>query len=240
MNGYLQPEWPAPPHIKAYTTLREGWGGRKLQQNPTDPSAESRRLQALLHLPEEPIWLTQTHSSIVIPAETANKEQIADASFTTALNRVCTVLTADCLPLLICNKAGTHIAAIHAGWRGLAGGIIENTLNALNQPSDDLLVWLGPAIGPSKFEVGEDVYSAFTNKHSESALAFIPHASGKWLANLYELAKIRLKFMGISKIYGGHFCTYSQEELFYSYRRDHGNTGRMASMIWIDQNLYTL
>lgn len=236
MAEYLQPEWPAPSHIKAYTTLRDGWGGRKLQQNSADPEVESRRLQALLHLPEEPIWLKQTHSAIAIPAEIENKEQIADASFTHAPNRVCVVLTADCLPLLICNKKGTHIAAIHAGWRGLASGVIENTLTKLNQPKDDLLVWLGPAIGPTKFEVGEDVYSAFTNKHPESALAFRPHTPGKWFANLYELAKIRLKIMGISNIYGTDFCTYSQENLFYSYRRDQGNTGRMASLIWIDQN----
>ncbi|TAK77506.1 MAG: peptidoglycan editing factor PgeF [Gammaproteobacteria bacterium] len=212
MRNFIQPEWPAPPQIKAYTSLRSGWSD--------------------LSFPEEPIWVQQTHSTIVIEATPENKEKKADATFTPQANRVCVVVTADCLPVLICNQQATHVAAIHAGWRGLANGIIETTLQAIQQPAEDLLVWLGPAIGPQKFEVGQDVYEAFTLKHAESATAFVPHTEGKWLADLYELARIRLKQQGVSRIYGGNFCTYTQEDLFFSYRRDKGNTGRLASFIW--------
>ncbi len=223
---FIQPNWPAPKQIKAYTTVRDGWGGPK----------ESHPLQQLLHLPEEPIWLTQTHSIHVIEATPENREKTADASFTNNKHRVCVVLTADCLPILICNKQATHVAAIHAGWRGLSQGIIEATFDVLKLAADDLLVWLGPAIGPQKFEVGHDVFDAFTRQHPESASAFIAYKEGKWLANLYALASLRLRGLGISQIYGGHYCTYTQNDLFFSYRRDQKNTGRMASLIWIGDN----
>lgn len=240
---YIQANWPAPKQIKAYTTVRSGWGGRKAyhidnQGNYSSPHpeyvAESHRLEELLQLPEEPIWITQTHSTMVIEATRENREKTADASFTTQKHRVCVVLTADCLPILLCNKQATHIAAIHAGWRGLSGGIIEATLNVLKQPAEDILVWFGPAIGPQKFEVGKDVFDAFISQHPGSISAFTPLKEGKWLANLYILASLRLKWLGISEIYGGHYCTYTQDDLFFSYRRDQGKTGRMASLIWID------
>ncbi|MBX3709271.1 MAG: peptidoglycan editing factor PgeF [Gammaproteobacteria bacterium] len=237
---YIQPDWPVPCNIKAYTTLRNSWGERKPYHDKnhggyTCNIEESQQLETLLQLPNKPIWLTQIHGNIVIKAAPENQKKAADASYATEPNQICAVLTADCLPILICNKQGTHVAAIHAGWRGLASGIIENTLKTLQQPSDELLAWLGPAIGPQKFEVGNDVYEAFTSEHIVSASAFTPHSPGKWLANLYELAKIRLNLMGISmpQIYGNHFCTYTQDELFFSYRRDKGKTGRMASVIWI-------
>ena len=133
----------------------------------------------------------------------------------------------------MCNKQGTFAAAIHAGWRGLASGVIEETLKNAPKPLAELLVWFGPAIGPQKFEVGKDVYDAFVQKHPLSACAFMPASADKWLANLYELARLRLNAMGITQIYGGEFCTYLQQELFFSYRRDQGKTGRMASLIWI-------
>jgi YfiH family protein len=226
--NYLKADWQAPAQIKAYTTLRSGWGERFHNEN--------RELQALLPLPEEPVWLTQTHSSQVIEALEENRKKPADASFTTQKNRVCAVLTADCLPILVCNKKASHVAAIHAGWRGLAGGIIETALQALQQPAEELLIWLGPAIGPQKFEVGTDVFDAFVKRHPESASAFIPYKQDKWLANLYDLARIRLKLLGVSSISGGHYCTYTQEDLFFSYRRDQGKTGRMASLIWISND----
>jgi YfiH family protein len=229
--NYIQPNWPAPAHIKAYTTLRQGWQRRTDEER----SSESAQLRSLLSLPEEPLWVHQTHSAIALPAVLENKEQIADATYTAQPNRVCAVLTADCLPLLICNKQGTHVAAIHAGWRGLSSGVIEATLRGLNLPGQDLLVWLGPAIGPQKFEVGADVYNAFTSQHAESAKAFTPHSDGKWMANLYELARIRLTMQGVSAIYGGEYCTHTQEDKFYSYRRDNGQTGRMVSLVFIDQ-----
>lgn len=237
MKKYLQPDWPAPLNVKAYTTLRTSWGDHSQYGESDDAAKKSDyALKILLQLPTNPLWITQKHTSIAIEATPENKDQIADATFSKQPNQVCAILTADCLPVLICNKKGTHVAAIHAGWRGLAGGIIESTLQALAQPADDLLVWFGPAIGPQKFEVGKDVYAAFTQKHRESAAAFTPHTEDKWLADLYALAKIRLKIRGISQIYGGDFCTYTQDDLFFSYRRDKSKTGRMASLIWIDGN----
>ena len=226
--NYIEPIWPAPDHVKAYTTVRKGWTGRQAQ-------TENDALETLLALPTAPLWVTQKHTAIAIEATPENKEHIADATFTSQPNRVCVVLTADCLPLLICDQEGTQVAAIHAGWRGLANGVIEATVQALQQPAHNLLVWLGPAIGPQKFEVGRDVYDLFTQTHPESMTAFTPHQEEKWLADLYKLARIRLQKQGISRIYGGNFCTYTQEDLFFSYRRDKGNTGRMASLIWINK-----
>lgn len=239
---FIEPRWPAPSHIKAFTTTHLGWGGRKAHHEQTrgyhdtnhpDCQTESSDLKALLAMPSEPIWLTQTHSTIVVEATPQHAEQNADASYTHNANRVCVVLTADCLPLLICNRSGTTVAAIHAGWRGLAGGIIENTIEKLALPGSELLVWLGPAIGPQKFEVGRDVYDAFTSQDETAKLAFIPGASDKWLANLYMLATQRLNQLGVTAIYGGDYCTHTQSDLFFSYRRDQGKTGRMASTIWI-------
>jgi polyphenol oxidase len=226
----LKPDWPAPPHIKAYTTLRDLWTEK--EEGELDSNRPNNKLKTWLDLPSDPIWITQKHTAIAVQATPENKDKIADASFTAQPNNVCAVLTADCLPILICNQQGTHVAAIHAGWRGLANGIIEATLEGIQQPADDLLVWLGPAIGPKKFEVGQDVFDAFISKHSESHLAFTPLREGKWLADLYALAKIRLGLQGITHIYGGTFCTYTQDNLFFSYRRDKGKTGRMVSLIW--------
>jgi len=229
--SFIQPEWPAPKRIKAYTTIRSSWGERNSINLPNQQANE--RLTALLDLPAEPLWLTQTHSALAVEAEPQNQGQKADASYTSNPNQICTVVTADCLPLLICNKKGTFVAAIHAGWRGLAGGIIEATLKHAPEPAHDLLVWLGPAIGPQKFEVGRDVFEAFAQHTPHAASAFVPSAEEKWLADLYELARIRLTALGVSAIYGGNFCTHTQSDLFYSYRRDQGQTGRMASLIWI-------
>lgn len=227
MINYIKPVWPAPPQIKAYTTTRHAWIGTKPEENS--------HLQTLLGLPEQPVWITQKHTNIAVPALPHNQAQIADACFTDASNRVCAVLTADCLPLLICSQSGSKIAAIHAGWRGLAAGIIENTVQSLHLPADELMVWLGPAISRKKFEVGREVYEAFTHKNEESAAAFVPHADEKWLADLYSLAAIRLRLLGIQQIYGGEFCTYLQDDLFFSYRRDRGRKGSMVSLIWINE-----
>lgn len=237
---FIIPNWPAPQHIKAYTTTRQGFSGRKPYHDQNrdnisqDDAQESRHLQTLLNLPNEPIWLTQTHSTTVVTADNKNKETNADASYTQEKNQICVVMTADCLPILICNRSGTTIAAIHAGWRGLAGGIIEETIKVLKQAPDELMVWLGPAIGPSKFEVGKDVYDAFVTTDIDAATAFISHKNGKWLANLYTLARQRLSKLDVTQIYGGEYCTYTQDDLFYSYRRENGKTGRMASVIWIE------
>lgn len=228
---FIQPHWPAPANIMAYTTLRDGFSGRHAQSG--SENGESR-LQALLKLPNTPVWLKQVHGTGVVPALPASLEREADASYASEPGQVCVVLTADCLPILICNKLGTRVAAIHAGWRGLAAGVIESTLAALEQPGKDLMAWLGPAIGPERFEVGEDVFHAFTSRHADAKSAFAPCSPGKWLANLYDLARMRLNLSGLTQTYGGEYCTYRQQDLFYSYRRDKGNTGRMASLIWIN------
>lgn len=219
---YLVPDWPAPSHIKAYTTLRTAWS-----QSP------SGRFDSPLPLPEEPIWIKQTHSAIAVEARLENSNCVADAIYTNKTKRVCAVLTADCLPILICNQAGTHVAAIHAGWRGIASGIIEATIKSLNTPSNELLVWLGPAIGPEKFEIRRDVYDIFTKSDAESKKGFTIFSDESWLANIYSLAKIRLERCGILQIYGGRLCTYTDPDRFFSYRRDKEKTGSMVSLIWI-------
>ncbi len=226
---YIQPDWPAPAQVKAYTTLRDSWHGRRA------PAATP--LTELLSLPNEPIWLKQTHSTTVLKATPDHTEQAADASHTDTPNHVCVVMTADCLPILICHRNGTHVAAVHAGWRGLANGIVEATLDALAQPREQLLVWLGPAISAKHFEVGQDVYDAFTHTHPQVALAFKKHTPGKWFADLYAIARLKLQQQGVQAIYGGQFCTYAQPDLFYSYRRDPAETGRMASLIWLNDEV---
>ncbi|EKD72033.1 MAG: hypothetical protein ACD_46C00028G0003 [uncultured bacterium] len=233
---YIQPDWPAPANIKAITTLKTCWGDP--QASTKDPIVR-QQLTDLYTLPNDPLWLNQTHSTIAVKAISQNKDADADATFTDESNQICIVLTADCLPILICHEDGKAVAAIHAGWRGLANGIIESTLQAMRQPAEKLLVWLGPAIGPQKFEVGIDVYEAFTQAHPEAELAFKSHTKNKWLADLYALAKMRLQKQGINKIYGGTYCTYTQSELFYSYRREQQNSGRMASLIWISDSSHS-
>lgn len=233
---FIEPEWPAPQQIKAYTTCRLGWGDFEKTQHlfHTATTKEEQALMQLLTLPKSPGWLVQTHSTKVIEVLPHHTVAEADASYSNQAGQVCIVLTADCLPLLICNQTGTQVAAIHAGWRGLAAGIVEKTIAQLNQPADRLLVWLGPAIGPDKFEVGPDVFAAFVDKHAHAETAFKALKNEKWLADLYQLARLRLKEVGVSQIYGGNFCTFSDPDLFFSYRRDNKKTGRMASLIWID------
>lgn len=225
----IYPDWPAPKNIKSFTTTRKTWG----QSNPKSVE-EQQRFVSLFNLPEDPIWLTQTHSNQVVAATPENKNQNADAAYTSQPQRICVVLTGDCLPILICNRAGTIVSAIHAGWRGMASGIIENTLQAMQSPADSLLVWLGPAISQQKYEVGRDVYEAFINQCPEAAPAFQVHKPEKWLADLYQIAKIKLNLQGISAIFGGNFCTYQQDDLFFSARREKEQAGRMASLIWME------
>lgn len=240
MTNYLQPDWPAPATVRAYTTLRPLFKAHEPlpAYNPEQRTSYVQLCESLMHdlaLPTAPIWLEQIHSADVCEAIPQNQNKKADASFTHEPERICAVITADCLPILLCNRQGTQVAAIHAGWRGLAKGVIENTVKQLRDPAADLLAWLGPGIGPTQFEVGAEVYDAFTASHPHAKIAFKPHTADKWLANLYQLAKLRLETLGVTQIYGGKFCTYTQEELFYSYRRDKGKTGRMASLIWISR-----
>lgn len=240
-QNWLQPDWPAPPNIHAATTLRIGgvslgkYASLNLATHVNDDPElvrQNRRIiKSRLNLPSEPIWLHQTHSNVAIKITATSVPLHGDASYTDQADVVCAVMTADCLPLLICAADGNEIAAIHAGWRGLLDGIIDNTINALQ--SRDVLVWLGPAIGPGCFEVGGEVRSAYLKKSSDYTYAFKKHKQGKWLADIYQLARINLSALGISKVYGGHFCTVTDHERFYSYRRDK-DTGRMATLIWRD------
>lgn len=240
MNHYIKPSWPAPNCIHAYTTTRcngysqAPYAGFNLADHVGDSPAaiqqNREQLKTELQLPNEPRWMQQIHSNIVISHDLPTTATPADAAYTHNTNVVCTVLTADCLPILLCNKQGTKVAAIHAGWRSLAGNIIENAINAIGD--NNLLVWLGPAIGPSAFEVGSDVYQAFTHGDLPAKQAFAKTDNNKWLADIYLLATQKLNKLGIYDIYGGDFCTYTDQQRFYSYRRD-GLTGRMASLIWI-------
>ncbi|MDD5580342.1 MAG: peptidoglycan editing factor PgeF [Methylobacter sp.] len=240
VKHWLAPDWQAPANIHAATTLRTGGVSRgayaslnpALHVGDNDESVKKNRqvIKAMLDLPSEPLWLQQIHSNLAINAVESTSLQPADASFTCESGIVCAVLTADCLPLLVCDTEGTQIAAIHAGWRGLLAGVISNTINAMQKK--DLLVWLGPAIGPECFEVGAEVRSAFLEKSAEFRIAFKKQGNGKWLADIYQLARINLAALGIiDRVYGGTHCTFIEHERFYSYRRE-TQTGRMATLIW--------
>lgn len=239
---FIRPDWPAPRHIHAYTSLRQGGVSKKpydtfnlahhVGDAAEDVNANRQHLMQQLQLKNDPLWINQTHSTIVLPATAHHRGQEADASYTHEPHQACVVLTADCLPILMCDQQGTVVAAIHAGWRGLAAGIVENTVQALQTPVDQLLVWLGPAISQANFEVGEDVKHAFVSKNPEAILAFKPNNAHKWQADLYALARLQFKKLGITRLYGGQFCTFADKERLYSYRRDGKNTGRMATLIY--------
>lgn len=224
----ITPTWPAAPNVHAYTCLKPS------NVRPANQEVDQQKLNALLNLPNDPIWIKQTHSNIAVPANHQHKHKEADASYATTPNQVCAVLTADCLPILVTNKKGTAVAAIHAGWKGLGNSIIENTLEKFNDPAEELLVWLGPAIGPSKFLVRADVRNYFIEQDALAEQAFEIANETQWLANLYQLATFRLQKSGITNIFGGNFCTYTDQDRFYSYRRDGNPTGRMVSLIWFD------
>jgi len=236
---WLTPDWPVPANIRAATTLRTGGVscGAYASLNPAmhvgddvDLVKKNRQLiKELLDLPGEPVWLEQIHSNRAVSAVKTESLQQADASYTAEAGVVCAVMTADCLPLLVCAADGSQVAAIHAGWRGLLAGVVANTLSAMQD--NELLVWLGPAIGPDCFEVGVEVRDAFVQKSAAFMTAFKQQSNGKWLADIYQLARIDLATLGIDKIYGGGFCTVTEQERFYSYRRDK-QTGRMATLIW--------
>ncbi len=238
---WVRPDWPAPARVRAVTTTRKGgfsllpYQGLNLAQHVgDDPGAVQRNrehVRAALRLPREPAWLRQVHGCGVAPAGVP--DCTADAVVARVPGQVCAVLTADCLPLLLCDRQGTRVAAVHAGWRGLAAGVIEAALERLGGEPRDLLAWLGPAIGPNAFEVGGEVRETFLARDAGAATAFVPTRPGHWLADLYALARRRLQRQGLGFVGGGNYCTVRDHERFFSYRRD-GETGRMASLIWID------
>lgn len=242
----IHPDWSVPSRIRAFTTTRYGgvsegvYAGLNLGNHVGDDPRlvnQNRQLLDDSHRWDSVQWLQQTHSTIVhkagvVEAGESGEVPEADACWTDKPGQACAVMTADCLPVFICNRQGTRVAVAHAGWRGLVDGIVEQTLQQFSQ--DDVSIWLGPAIGPQAFEVGDEVRQQFCDVLPVSEQAFTASVnSGKWLADIYQLARLRLQHAGIDCISGGDYCTYSQADDFYSYRRD-GVTGRMASVIWID------
>ena len=195
-------------------------------------------LSALLHFPSAPQLLEQVHGTEIVVAQDDGVIRRADGCYSNQPGVICSVMTADCLPILLCNRQGTEVAALHAGWRGLADGIVASGVSEFKTPATQLQAWLGPAIGKANFEVGEDVYSAFIanapawGRASDIDQCFIRTQSNRWYADLYALAKLALIAQGVTQVYGGQFCTYAEADRFYSFRRD-GQTGRMASLIWI-------
>jgi polyphenol oxidase len=237
---WIEPDWPAPPRVRALVTTRSGGVssgpyaslnlGTRVGDDARAVHENRARLRAVL--PSEPKWLQQVHGSDVVQAERAEAEPRADAAFTNAPDVVCAVQIADCLPVLLCNRAGTSVAAAHAGWRGLSAGVLERAVAALPGAPGDLIAWLGPAIGPRKFEVRGDVLAAFIRSDADAAAAFEPLREGKWLADLYALARLGLRRAGVSAIFGGGLCTFGDQQRFFSHRRDRV-TGRHAACIWI-------
>ncbi len=245
------PNWPAPQNVKALQTTRTGgvsvapYASLNLGDHVGDAPLAVARNRSLLEplLPGEPVWLRQEHGTEVVDAASAACLPQADGCISSRAGAVCVVMTADCLPVLLCDGKGSVVGAAHAGWRGLCDGVIEKTVRAMNVPPDTLMAWLGPAIGARAFEVGEEVRAAFIARRPEAAAAFAPSPcppqpqagkgnDDKWLADICALARQRLNALGIARIYGGDLCTHTDQERFFSYRRD-GATGRMGTFIWL-------
>ena len=239
---WLVPDWPAPARVRAFVTTRAGgvsegdYASMNLgTRGGDDPERVARnRLIVREQLPEVPGWLAQRHGIDVIDLDREGPvDRAADAAVTTRPRRVCSVLTADCLPVLLCDAAGTRVGIAHAGWRGMAAGVIENTVAALRANPADLLAWLGPAIGPDAFEVGPEVRAAFLTVDAGAQGAFRSHREGKFMADLYALARGRLARAGVTRVFGGGFCTWTETARFFSYRREK-QSGRMGSFIWLE------
>jgi len=245
-EDWIVPDWPAPHPVRAVVTSRHGGVsvGAYASMNPADHvgdapaavAANRRRLEQLLQLPAAPVWLQQVHGTGVVDAAAVRGPVRADAAYACKPGVVCAVLTADCLPLLLCDRAGSCVAAAHAGWRGLAAGVIEQTVAALGLPGDALLAWLGPAIGPAAFQVGSEVRDSFLAHDPQAEAAFSRAPDGSWRADLYCLARQRLADCGVLAVSGGDHCTFTETERFFSYRRA-AVTGRIASLIWLQDGI---
>ncbi len=239
---WLQPDWPAPPQVRAVSTTRVGgvsqgaWSGLNLATHVGDDRAHVETNRAMLAealcLPAAPHWLNQVHGKRVCQLPTVAGACEADAASSNLAGQVCVVMTADCLPVLFTDLQGSRVAAAHAGWRGLADGVLEASVSAFADPAQ-VLAWLGPAIGPAAFEVGEEVREAYMAHDPSSESAFVANRPGHWLADIYTLARQRLNVAGVTRVFGGGLCTYTDAQRFYSFRRDR-TTGRMASLIWIE------
>lgn len=256
----ITPEWEAPVGVRAVMTTRLGgvsvapWDSLNVGVHVGDSATavlENRlRVRREAQLPSEPVWLDQVHGTSVVVLDagntprTATAEQLmesrrprADAAVTRQAGVVCAIQVADCLPVLFASRDGSVVGAAHAGWRGLASGVLGATIAAMDVPADQIIAWLGPAIGPENFEVGEDVVAAFaatahSDQRAQTEAAFVPSSNGKWLCDLFALARLRLAAAGVTEVSGGGLCTVSDARRFYSYRRD-GQTGRMAALVWL-------
>ena len=239
---WIVPEWPAPSRVRALITTRSGGVsagpyasfnlGELTDDAPEAVSENKRRLGALL--PSAPRWLRQVHGNVVLEADTVSAPIQADASHTRSAGTVCAVKIADCMPVLICDRQGEAVGIAHAGWRGLSQGVVENTVRAMGIDPAKLLAYLGPAIGPRAFEVGDDVYESFCGSDHEARAGFRPLRPGKWLADLFTLGRQRLERAGVTAVFGGGTCTFADPARFFSHRRDR-ITGRMAALIWMEQ-----
>jgi polyphenol oxidase len=240
----ILPDWPAPAGVRAVFTLRMGG----VSEAPFDSfniaahvgdetravAENRRRLRERLELPAEPAWLEQVHGRRVVDLDADGSDHSlgpADAAVSRTAGRVCAIQVADCMPVLLVSGDGSAVGAAHAGWRGLAGGVLEATVRAMCTPPEGLLAWLGPAIGQAHFEVGEEVRAAFLSGDPGAAAAFTANPRGRWQCDLYGLAKRRLAALGVTRIHGGAWCTHADGGRFFSYRRD-GRCGRMAALIW--------
>ena len=239
MVRWLPADWPAPPGVVAGMTLREGGVsegsfeslnlGAHVGDDPDAVRENRARFINACELPAEPAWLTQVHGDLALVDPAPGAE--ADASVTRAAGRPCAVLVADCLPVILASVDGSTVAAAHAGWRGLAAGIIENTVSAMDCASGRLVAWLGPAISRQAFEVGEEVRDAFTRHDAGASACFLRNDRGRWMADLYGLARRRLAVAGVANVHGGRRCTFGEPDAFFSYRRD-GQCGRMAAFVF--------
>ncbi len=235
------PDWPAPANVRSLQTTRAGgissapYDSLNLGDHVGDaPLAVQRnRMQLNSLLPSEPVWLNQVHGTTVANADGASCLPQADACIARHRAAVCVVMTADCLPVLLCDTQGSVVGVAHAGWKGLAAGVIEAAVNSMDVDPETVMAWLGPAISQDAFEVGDEVRAAFVAVQPQAASAFVAGQSGKWFADLYALARLRLNALGITRVYGGGSCTFRERERYYSYRRD-GATGRMGTFIWLE------
>lgn len=233
------PNWPAPPNVRAMQTTRQGgvsaapYDTLNLADHVGDePLTVARNRTLLNHLvPSEPVWLVQKHGTEIVNADQTSCFPQGDACIARHRDAVCVVMTADCLPVLLCDTQGSVVGAVHAGWKSLLAGIIETTVQAMEVEPQNLMAWLGPAISQEAFEVGKEVHDFFVAADPHAESAFIQGQHGKWFADLYALARLRLNSLGITQIYGGDHCTYRESDKFFSYRRD-GVTGRMGTFIW--------
>jgi polyphenol oxidase len=239
---WLEPEWPAPPGVRVISTLRQGgtsegpYASMNLASHVGDAvvcvEANRRMLRSAVHLPSEPMWLEQVHGTEIVTHDGRSDVPRADAAMTRGRGRVCAVLTADCLPVVLADRAGSRVAVAHAGWRGLVQGVIDATVRALHCPPAELVAWLGPAIGQQAFEVGIEVRDAFVARSAQLAGCFSANERGRFQADLYGLATAILAEAGVTVVHGGGWCTASDSQRFFSFRRD-GTTGRMATLAWL-------